>query len=298
MTGLPAGAELALTPALAAEIEPRLAALRVGQRERALSDCTFNNLYLFRDVHQYRYRAGTWPVVAGRTYDGSAICIPLFGLDSAAQAADVLPPGDAWFYPVDDATLGALDPDGIETRCERNDADYLYAAEDFIDYAAPGLGHKRSLVERLRASSAVETMPLSAATRPDAERILEGWCADKGLAADAADALPCREALAGLPVPGRLEGFIHYVDGEPAGFVLTEALNPGVLVVRFAKGRVACEGITAWMFQHLARQGAPGLQWLNFEQDLGRANFRRSKLSFRPRLLLNKHRVRFRHRRS
>jgi hypothetical protein len=37
----------------------------------------------------------------------------------------------------------------------------------------------------------------------------------------------------------------------------------------------------------------PELQWVNFEPDLGLANFRHTKLSFQPYVLLRKWRVRF-----
>jgi hypothetical protein len=36
------------------------------------------------------------------------------------------------------------------------------------------------------------------------------------------------------------------------------------------------------------------VQWLNFEQDMGLANFRRSKLSYQPSALISKFRVRLR----
>jgi hypothetical protein len=93
---------------------------------------------------------------------------------------------------------------------------------------------------------------------------------------------------------GALSGFLHEAGGVPAGFVLVEELNPGVLAVRFAKGRVEFDGIYAYLFQDLARRLGPRVRWLNFEQDLGSANFRRTKQSFRPSALLAKHRVRVR----
>ena len=44
------------------------------------------------------------------------------------------------------------------------------------------------------------------------------------------------------------------------------------------------------MFQHYC-QASADIQWLNFEQVLGFANFRRAKLSYRPVALLAKHRA-------
>ena len=44
------------------------------------------------------------------------------------------------------------------------------------------------------------------------------------------------------------------------------------------------------MFQHYC-EALPDIRWLNFEQDLGHANFRRTKMSYRPAALLAKHRA-------
>jgi hypothetical protein len=286
---------LPLTPELAAEIEPRLAKLRAPLGERTPSDGTFSNLYLFRDTHGYRYRPGPWPCIVGRAYDGAPIVIPLFDLTTAPmEALRDLQGGDGWFFPIADAVLGGLDSAAIESKSLRDDADYLYAADSFVDYQGPGLGSKRHDVERLLDTGRLEVHPLDAGRRAAALEVLEGWCLDKGRGLDEADCAACREVLAMLGPKSSLRGFLHEANGVPAGFVLVEELNPGVLAVRFAKGRVRFEGIYAHLFQDLARRLVPGVRWLNFEQDLGKPNFRRTKLSFRPAALLAKHRVRVR----
>ena len=289
------GPTLPLALEYAAEIDARLAALRMPLGERTPSDGTFCNLRLFRDVHGYGYRPGPWPVVAGRAYDGTPILIPLF--DIAAAPLEVLGEmqgADAWFYPLADEVVARLPPASVETMVQRDEADYLYAAAAFVDYRAPGLGGKRAAVARLLAAARVEVTPLAPRTRDAALAVLEGWCADKGHAADAADAPACLEALAMLGTDSPLSGFLHEVGGIPIGFVLVEWLNPGVMAVRFAKGRSAYDGVFPHLFQDLARRLAPQLRWLNFEQDLGIANFRRTKLSFRPAALLSKYRLRVR----
>jgi hypothetical protein len=52
------------------------------------------------------------------------------------------------------------------------------------------------------------------------------------------------------------------------------------------------------LFQHHACAGAgragAALAWLNFEQDLGLPNFRRTKMSYQPAALLPKFRARLR----
>ena len=103
--------------------------------------------------------------------------------------------------------------------------------------------------------------------------------------------LPIAFAL-GIATLG-LQGFLHRVDGTPAGFVLAQPLRAGVGVMRCAKGLDRFKGIYQHTFQHFCLT-MPGVQWLNFEQDMGVANFRRSKLTYPPSALIPKYRVRLR----
>ena len=271
-------------------IEAALAALSFGQGENALSDPQFANLYLFRQAHDWRFLPGALPCVAGRGYDGSSTLLPLFDLQGANPSAlrERLQ-GFACFYPLAQSQVDALDPSLFAWRSARDDADYLYPASHFRDYPGRALGKKRNLVKQLLSAHAVTAKPYSLELIGAATDVLRGWMQDKGKDAGAADEGPCLEALQLAGELG-LQGFVHFADGEPAGFVLAQPLRPGVMVMRFAKGLDRFKGIYQHMFQHFC-QATPQLQWLNFEQDMGLANFRRSKLSYQPSALLPKYRV-------
>jgi len=85
---------------------------------------------------------------------------------------------------------------------------------------------------------------------------------------------------------------------EPPGFVLAQELQPGVFAMRFAKGLDSHPGIYPHMFQHFCTHFEAcfgrGVRWLNFEQDMGIAGFRRSKRSYAPAAMVEKLRVRLR----
>ncbi len=293
--GRPARTGVPLGPENAAEIEARLAAIRRPLAELAPSDGPYSNLRLFAQAHRYEYLPGPWPCVSGLAYDGAPVLIPLFDLATAPLAVlGELQGRDAEFYPVAESVLRSMDPPTIVSRALRDDADYLYRSAPFIDYVDAGLGPKRHALSRLLAATPVEVRPLDRADRGVALAVLEGWCTDKQHGPDGADAAACRAALEDLRPGGALFGFLHVAGAIPIGFVLVEWLNPGVLAVRFAKGRSAFDGIFPHLFQDLARRFGSDLQWLNFEQDLGLANFRRTKQSYRPALLVAKHRVRVR----
>jgi hypothetical protein len=288
----PAGAGQPLTLALQPQIAPLLQAQVLGLAEQAPSEWVYSNLWLFRREHGYVYQPGELPCIAGRAYDGSSHLLPLFALHtvSTARLRARLAGHDSYF-PLARAQAALLDGAEVTLSASRDDADYLYRAETFVDYAGAGLHAKRNLVKQLLAGHSIASEPYGPSLLPEALAVLAGWMAEKGKAAGEVDELPCTEALQQAADCG-LEGFLHRIDGQPAGFVLAQQMAPGVFVMRFAKGLVRYKGLSPWMFQHFCRHFARPVQWLNFEHDLGLANFRHTKLSYRPDALIAKVRVR------
>jgi hypothetical protein len=287
-----AGEDMPLEPRLKPAIDAALQRLRDGSGENCLSEFSFANLYLFRREHAYRYLPGDHPCIAGRTYDGARHLLPLFPLHEAApDALAGLLRGHDCFYPLSRDEVGRLDLQHFAVSESRDDADYLYRADNFRHYRGKALAKKRNLMNQLLAGGSVQATDYSPACRADALAVLRQWMVDKGKCDGEADQAACIEAL---DEAGRLglEGFVHHVDGRPAGFVLAEEIQPAVFVMRFAKGLDACKGIYQYMFHHFCASFERPVQWLNFEQDLGLANFRRTKQSYQPAALLRKFRVR------
>lgn len=284
-----------LTAAHRAELEPLLRARWRDDipPEDTLSDATFGNLLLFRDAHDWRLLRGALPCIAGHAYDGARLLLPLFDLAAAApdDLRRLLAGHDA-FGPLADAELARLDPALFIASSSRDDADYLYTAEQFRHYRGTLLQKKANLVRQLLAAHRVVAEPYHEALADEASAVLTGWLHDKAKAPGQTDDGPCLQALREAGALG-LQGTLHRIDGRAAGFVLAEPLRPGVAVMRFAKALDAYKGLYQHMFQQFCRE-RPALNWLNFEQDLGLANFRQTKLSYQPARLLAKHRVRLR----
>lgn len=280
-----------LTTELAPAIEPLLATRRARLGARALSDFSFANLYLFRAAHQYRWRGGAWPALRGVTYDGTGHVFPLFDLRAAPPGviADLLTQADC-FFPLAEADAAALPPGLFRCEARAQDADYLFPADNFRHYRGAALRKKRAQMNQFLALGAPSRCRLTPADVPQALEVLAAWLASRGKGAHEADAAPCSEALRLLERLG-LEGTLYRQCGRAVGFVITEALVPGVRVVRFAKGLDDHPGVYPFMF-HDQGMADPGLQWLNFEQDLGLANFRQAKRAYAPWEQLPKYRVR------
>jgi uncharacterized protein len=275
-------------------IDAALARLRAGSGERCLSDFAFSNLYLFRAAHAYTYLPGKLPRIAGRAYDGTRHLMPLFDLANAPVAElRALLEGHDCFYPVADSVAKRLDPIHFDLSESRDDADYLYPAAAFADYPGRPLAKKRNQVRQFLAAHTPASAPFGPDQADAAHAVLQGWMALKHKRPDEADAAACTEAIERAE-RFALEGFVHFAEGAPVGFLLAQQMQPGVFVIRFAKGLDSHVGIYPFMFQHFCRAFPRPVQWLNFEQDMGIAGFRRSKVSYQPSELLTKWRVRLR----
>jgi hypothetical protein len=281
---------LPLTLEHSEEIDAMLFPLRERMGSACLSEFAFSNLYLFRRAHAYRFLPGPWPCVAGVTYDGVRHLMPLFDLHAAPATVlrNLLREHDC-FFPVPASTAAVLDPSlFVFSQCE-DDADYLYAAQNFRDYRGELLRKKRQLMQQLLRQWQVTAHPLGPDRIGDAESLLAAWMQDKDKAQGEADESACREAL---QLIGRF-GFdarIYYANGEPAGFIIAQRLNASTAAMRFAKGSDRYKGIYQYMFHHYCMQ-AQDIAWINFEQDIGLPNFRQTKRSYQPHAMLQKCRV-------
>lgn len=273
----------------APRLQPLLAGLRQGLGERCLSEHSLHNLWLFRAAHDWRFVDGDWPHLLGHAYDGFEGVLPLFDVAEAPLAlCHTLLHGRDGFFGLSDLAVQRLDPALWALHAPEGERDYLYRAADLAGFAGPGLHDKRNLVKQLLAQHRVRVEPYTPALLPQALQVLQGWLADKGKQAGDADDTPARTALQHAPHWGWC-GQLLWADDTPAAWLLAEPLAPGLHVLRFAKSLARFKGVAAYGFSDHASRHA--VQWLNFEQDLGLPNFRRTKQSYRPAARLNKWRA-------
>ncbi len=280
-----------LTLDLAPRIEPLLKARISGLAHHTPADSSFANLWLFRRAHRWRFHGGAWPCISGLSYDGRSHALPLFDIRQAPTSVlQEFLSRHGGLYPLCAHEVQEIDNGCFVLESLRDDADYVYPAEQFQHYQGRFLQKKKNLMLQFQTAHAIEIQPYSLDLLGDALSVLNGWLHDKDKAPGEADDAPCRDALTLAPQLG-LYGFLARADGVADGFLLAEQLLSGVWIVRFAKGLVRFKGIAQFMFHHFSLQQGGAIDWLNFEQDLGIANFRRTKLSYRPALILQKWRL-------
>ncbi len=136
----------------------------------------------------------------------------------------------------------------------------------------------------------VTVLPLTEARKEDALTVLKVWQSASQQDMASNDYGPCTEAL---EMQGRLglTGAIVYAAGQPAGFILGEALNRDTFTIHFAKADIRFKGVYQFLFSRFARDFCPEYIYMNLEQDMGKDGLRETKVSYRPALMAHKYRV-------
>lgn len=272
-----------------ATIQERLVPLGNG-----LSEYCFSNLFLFRHVHHYRLIDGHCPFISGLTYDGTSTLMPVFDLKTVAP--DLLKKalkGYDCYYPICKEDLNHFDSEFYTFSLNPDDFDYVYSITKFINYSGGKLAPKKNLLAQFLKLHDPSKRPLTSNTIQDAFLALDQWLEDVGKEKADTDYDPCREALNNLEKLC-LSGFVYYDNQTPLGFLITKEVVPGTCVIHFAKALRSIKGIFQYMFHEFANSHSESYQWINFEQDLGKPNFRKTKKSYQPDKLLKKYRVSFR----
>lgn len=264
---------------------------RLKAVETSISEYSFPNLYLFREVHDYEVITDGDIFIRGRTYDGFTCIMPTSDLrpmnydfiKGLMREVDFL-------FPIPEDWLSFFDPEECDFSCREGDRDYVYTVEKMSTYPGRKLHKKRNLLRQFEDTYRHDAKPLTGALLADAAFILREWQAESDTEESQTDFRPCLEAL-DLHEELALCGGIYFAEEEPAGFMLGEELNKDTFAVHFAKARRKFKGIYQYMYSSFARILPPKYTYLNFEQDLEKDVLKLAKASYMPDLMLKKMRV-------
>lgn len=292
-----------LTPAAISEVLPFFAA----RRDR-FCDWTAGVICLWQPYYRYRYTLtdGCFSLV-GHYGEGDCFSYPTGGDVSAALdslAAHSRAAGQPLRFspvtPEEAATLAARWPQAIVTT-HRDAWDYLYRYTDLSSFAGRRYSPQRNHLHRFTAACPDwQYRPMTPADAPAVEAFLRDFnarrAADGGLsAAEQAEeeALPRLLALLAPPQPEalpapRILGGLLLVDGRLAAFSVGEILGD-TLHVHVEKADTAYPGIYPMMVREFAaHSAAPGVEYINRQDDAGSEGLRHSKLAYHPCALLEK----------
>lgn len=264
-------------------LEPRLRALGSD-----FIDYSFTNLYIFRDVHDFRLVQKKQLYIRGKSRDGVSYLMPLV----PASEIDWQEVKGELLFPLSEQAVATFDSSQFEWRHADLDDDYLYRTEKLAHLPGRKLSSRRNLVHQfLDHYPTHETHSLMQERAGDALQVLEEWQSHPPHGDPRfTDYEACKEAL-GLIDRLRLAGCITYVDKKPVGFLLGEELNAKTYVYHVAKALTQFKGIYQYLFEHCAQSIEGQYEWINLGQDIGSPDIRQSKRSYQPDRLLVKFRV-------
>jgi len=258
------------------------------QLQEGISEFAFANIYLFRDVHNYRISkiGDELFVINGNDNDKPFFMLP-FGLPEK-QMLDML---FEHYSVMKAATLKQaeqLAQLGYEIFEDRDNFDYLYSREELAKLAGRKFHKKKNLVNAFINNYNYEGKPLLKEYIPETIQVLERWRNGRDNPADYhanKEALEKSEAL-------QLCGGIYYVEGEPAAFTLGEELARGEsFVIHFEKALGKYKGIYQFVNKCFASILPEKYKYINREQDLGNPGMRQAKMSYRPVGFVKKYRA-------
>lgn len=264
----------------------------LNRLNKPLSEYTFSNLYLFRKIHEYNIIVQKNLFIQGLTYDGMNTLMPLFDLNSVKTSLlySIGKQVDC-FYPICKTDLQYFPEDLFVIDHNPDDSDYIFSLDKLSLLEGRHLSPKRNLISQFLRVSTPEVRPLNSKNKHHAISVLKQWLRDVDKDITETDFNPCLEALNHLEELD-LFGQVTFDSGNPIGFLIAKHLNTDSCILHFAKGIRAIKGVYPYMFQKFAQTYVKQFKNVNFEQDLGNVNFRKTKQSYHPETQLIKYRIR------
>jgi hypothetical protein len=257
----------------------------------SLSEYSFTNLYLFRELHRYQVIQYNEEIfIKGMTRDqvphimltSHPTKISPLHLQSILSEAQIL-------FPIPENWLNDLERFLLQSSFKEEESDYLYAKPKLAQLPGRYLGKKRNLIKQLLKAHEVKAENLTNQIG-DAEQILRWWQKEHEEDFGETDYKACQEGIKNLESL-QLKGRIIYIDQYPAAFAIGEKISKDCFAVHFGKALRSIKGLYQYLFQDLAQAVEDDCLWINLEQDLGIPGIRDTKHSYLPDRLLRKWRV-------
>ncbi|MEE9911306.1 MAG: phosphatidylglycerol lysyltransferase domain-containing protein [Deltaproteobacteria bacterium] len=269
-----------------------LLSARFRQMNLCISDYTFANVYLFRNISRYEILTkdcGLFISAYNRQEQNYIMPLDTPRDCSPATLRQLLTSGN-FFFPIPEEWLPFFPENEFCRSFDDGDSDYIYLTANMASFAGKQYTRHRNHLNQFIGAYHPERRPLSADTLPDGLKILHRWQDESIVASCKTDFSVCVEALHKFPELA-LWGTIYYIENDPAGFIIGEALNNETFCLHFAKGSKAYHGIYEFMFNDTAKQLQSQYKYMNLEEDMGNKNLRRTKTSYGPDRILKKYRV-------
>lgn len=256
----------------------------------SLSEYSFANLYLFRNIHRYEVSIDVPLFVKGVTRKSESFLMPLFPISELSSENLLSYMNSEFLFPIPEEVLIFFNPKQFHISFLEEENDYLFHLEKLRYYPGRHLSKKRNLVKQFLQNYHAESSLIDNNTLEASLEVLDNWQKESDLFPDLTDYFSCKEALQ-LMERLDLTGRIYMVDGKPRGFLLGDYINNNTFIIRFAKADKSYKGIYQFIYEDFARSLPATVEWVNMEVDLGMESLHQAKMSYLPDRLIHKYRV-------
>lgn len=190
--------------------------------------------------------------------------------------------------------LDALFPGKFRYTDDRAYYDYIYSADKLATLAGKKLHSKRNHINRFIESNDWRFEPLTTKLIPECKAMLEKWESENGASADASlssEHTAIYRAFQNYVYLG-LEGGVLRAGGKIIAFAAGEKISSDTYNIHFEKAYAEIQGAYPMINREFARHilgTHPEIAYINREDDMGKENLRKAKLSYYPEFLVEKH---------
>jgi len=261
-----------------------------------LSDFTFANIYLFRDICRYEIlNKDCGAFISAYNRSEQNYIMPLdFPKDCSTDTFRELLDQRRFFYPIPEEWLPLFPTDLFDFAWDDGESDYIFQTKNLASFSGKTFTRHRNHLNQFLGAYQCEDRPLGPQNINDGLEILTQWQNESRLSAGKTDFAVCEEALRKFTELA-LWGTIYYIEKKAAGFIIGEALNPDMFCLHFAKASKTYHGIYEFMFNDTAKKLEAQYRYLNFEEDMGDKNLRKTKNSYGPERIIRKYRISLKH---
>ncbi|OGS20892.1 MAG: hypothetical protein A2252_00655 [Elusimicrobia bacterium RIFOXYA2_FULL_39_19] len=199
--------------------------------------------------------------------------------------------GTGIFTSVPEGLAKEMQKTGLTITEKRDDADYIYKVSELADMKGSLHQSKRNFANSFYKDYKYEFLVLTKELLAQCLELQEKWCNIKKcmfFKSLEMENIAILEMLENVDLLG-LFGAVIKIDGKVQAFGVAEQLNAETAVIHIQKANTEYRGIYQALSQQLCLKTVAGYKYSNWEQDLGNAGLRKSKLSYHPYRLLIKY---------
>jgi hypothetical protein len=172
---------------------------------------------------------------------------------------------------------------------DRDNADYIYDRQSLVDLVGQALHKKMAHAKKFSQSYPNRIIvPSHLVKTEDMVEVLDQWAEGKDVVEDynaTLLAINLREEL-------KMRGIVVFVDNKPVAFTLAEMDGEDRVITHIEKALVQYKGIFQYINRAFAKDLPSSVTEINRAQDLGIPGLRQAKLTYEPKRLLMKYKIR------